>query len=148
MCETTSTCLVEAVCVGVVLKDQGPEVFLRFLGRSCLDSSLSLSLSLWLWWFWGKRESSFSLSSRCRFFPIISRRSSGLISCQRGGSGNFYNSFWLALWAHATQTFNQASNFALFATFVASKCLVATVVVPFGMLIMIYREFIVSQNQI
>ena len=30
MCETTTTCLVEAVCVGVVLKDQTPEVFLLF----------------------------------------------------------------------------------------------------------------------
>jgi len=46
VCDTTSTWLAQVIWDGVVLKDQGPEFLLRFLGLSCLDSSLSLSLSL------------------------------------------------------------------------------------------------------
>ena len=85
VCATTSICSVWTVYVGVVLKDQGPEVLLRrFWGCPCFYSSLSLELrSPSLQWSW-ERENSSSINSRCRFFPIISMQSLGPISCLWG----------------------------------------------------------------
>ena len=75
VCDTTNTWLAQVVCDGVVLKNQGPDFLLRFF-RLVMFRLFAFAFTFAR--ISRRRESSSSISSRYRFFSIISRQPSGL----------------------------------------------------------------------